>query len=579
MQPSAPIAQVRAALEDILSWPEIARSPQLAQFLRYIVEARLEGRDGAVKAYSIAVDVFGRPPDFDPQSDPIVRVQARRLRTLLDQYYDSGNSTQPVRIHLPVGRYVPEFELRSEAAMSQAEAVPARETPAEPRAAAVLSPPRRFGSGLLVGAFFALAVAGLAYLLVIWGQPMPAGLDSPPPREPEVTVVDFQNLAGDAGKSVASGLALDLVTDLGRFDDIQTRYGVPESGAKSTPPKPAGPDFYVLSGVTRIVDNAVEYGAILTRSQDQSVQWSYALSRPLREASLPRAMDEVSRNMALVLGSPRGPLHKPARQWLASHPNFAAAATPYICRVAFEVYHDSGRATDAAAAQNCIASLPADEQIAPAALATNAVLSMGVASREDLPHETEGAIRLSEVAVTAAPTNSFVWEQAGRVDELGGEAAKARVAYASALQLNPASANALAALARLLSLGPDWQQGQVLAQTAIEDTPDPPSWYFAAPALNALRSRDYVEARQFGETLAQSDRTLGSVIVVAAALESGDTAIVSRFLPQVLDHQPFRASGILPELRRRLSDSNLLASLAGGLERAGVPPEALTGPY
>ena len=78
---------ILTALERLLAWPEIARSPQLGRFLAYIVQRTLDGNEQAIKAYSIAVDVFGRPADFDPQADPIVRVQARRLRALLDDYY------------------------------------------------------------------------------------------------------------------------------------------------------------------------------------------------------------------------------------------------------------------------------------------------------------------------------------------------------------------------------------------------------------------------------------------------------------------------------------------------------------
>jgi hypothetical protein len=106
----APSAErVRAALDEVLGWPAISRSPQLAELLRYVVEKTLSGDEGSIKAYSIAVDVFGRPQSFDPQADPIVRVQARRLRTLLEQYYEAGESRADVEIHLPLGRYVPEF--------------------------------------------------------------------------------------------------------------------------------------------------------------------------------------------------------------------------------------------------------------------------------------------------------------------------------------------------------------------------------------------------------------------------------------------------------------------------------------
>ena len=74
--PSA--AEVRSALEELLGWPGISRSPQLSELLRYVVERTLSGDEASIKAYSIAVDVFGRAQTFDPQSDPIVRVQARQ---------------------------------------------------------------------------------------------------------------------------------------------------------------------------------------------------------------------------------------------------------------------------------------------------------------------------------------------------------------------------------------------------------------------------------------------------------------------------------------------------------------------
>jgi hypothetical protein len=111
MKTGAPAAaEVETALEELLGWEPVARSPQLAGFLRYVVERTLAGEESGIKAYSVAVDVFGRPQNFDPQSDPIVRVQARRLRSLLDQYYREAGADAAIRIALPVGRYVPVFE-------------------------------------------------------------------------------------------------------------------------------------------------------------------------------------------------------------------------------------------------------------------------------------------------------------------------------------------------------------------------------------------------------------------------------------------------------------------------------------
>lgn len=100
---------VRAALDRIVSSPLLAKSPQLAHFLIFIVEETLGGRGNRLKAYTIATDALGRDADFDPQSDPIVRVEAGRLRRALEQYYATEGRDDPLTIELPLGHYVPVF--------------------------------------------------------------------------------------------------------------------------------------------------------------------------------------------------------------------------------------------------------------------------------------------------------------------------------------------------------------------------------------------------------------------------------------------------------------------------------------
>ena len=106
-------AQVRAALDRIVSSPALSKSPQLGNFLRFVVEQTLEGNAGRIKAYTIAADALGRDSSFDPQHDPIVRVEAGRLRRSLDHYYSNGGSNDPVVIELPRGKYVPVFRANS----------------------------------------------------------------------------------------------------------------------------------------------------------------------------------------------------------------------------------------------------------------------------------------------------------------------------------------------------------------------------------------------------------------------------------------------------------------------------------
>jgi CheY-like chemotaxis protein len=105
-------AEIRATLEVMLLNKIFSISPQLAAFLRFVVEAELRGDRTFIKGYTIAVEALGRGEDFDPTRDLIVRVEAGRLRRALRQYYDGPGATDQVVIDVPLGRYVPTFRYR-----------------------------------------------------------------------------------------------------------------------------------------------------------------------------------------------------------------------------------------------------------------------------------------------------------------------------------------------------------------------------------------------------------------------------------------------------------------------------------
>src|SRR4051794_9759778 len=93
---------VRRQLERIIATPDFTQSPRMCRFLRLAVEYSLDGRASELKKSLIGVKVFDRPASFDPRADPIVRVEARRLRTKLEKYYKAA-SAEEVRIGLPKG--------------------------------------------------------------------------------------------------------------------------------------------------------------------------------------------------------------------------------------------------------------------------------------------------------------------------------------------------------------------------------------------------------------------------------------------------------------------------------------------
>jgi tetratricopeptide (TPR) repeat protein len=100
---------VRTHLDRLFHSPHFDGSARSREFLGYVVDEVLAGRGGYLKQAVIAVEVFGRKPDFDAVIDPIVRVQAGRLRRSLERYYLLSGDVDSLRIELPKGSYAPVF--------------------------------------------------------------------------------------------------------------------------------------------------------------------------------------------------------------------------------------------------------------------------------------------------------------------------------------------------------------------------------------------------------------------------------------------------------------------------------------
>ena len=116
---------VGAALARILASDTFATTPVLRRFLQFVVGQTLSGKRDELKEYAVGMAVFDRGSGFDPQIDTIVRVQARRLRARLNDYYAGPGCADAVVIGLPKGSYVASFQRRE---IVDATAVPPRFT-------------------------------------------------------------------------------------------------------------------------------------------------------------------------------------------------------------------------------------------------------------------------------------------------------------------------------------------------------------------------------------------------------------------------------------------------------------------
>ena len=185
--------EFRAELNRVLQSESLGHSESMKKLLAYLGEKSLNGGANALKEYTIGVEAFNKPPDYDPQLDPAVRVAASKLRHKLENYYLKEGSLDPVRIEMPRGHFALKFSLAStEHPVSEVE--PLR---------AALRKWRLAASGLAVVA----AVSVLASLYLGWGsfRRQEISETTVPPLTPELQMIWGPFLKGDRPVKISLG--------------------------------------------------------------------------------------------------------------------------------------------------------------------------------------------------------------------------------------------------------------------------------------------------------------------------------------------------------------------------------------
>jgi TolB-like protein len=160
---------VRAALEKILASPTFATAGRHNRLLRYLVDRTLAGEGDQLKEYVLGVDVFDRADSFDPRIDSIVRVEVRRLRSRLEDYYREHGRTDPLTITIPRGSYVPVFESRTAGPTS----VPILES-----SSSTPGPGRAYSPAVIIAAALSVVIVLFAVGVVVNNDRLPAQASS-----------------------------------------------------------------------------------------------------------------------------------------------------------------------------------------------------------------------------------------------------------------------------------------------------------------------------------------------------------------------------------------------------------------
>jgi adenylate cyclase len=284
-------------LERLLASAEFVASDRLKEFLRFVVEHRLAGRAEALKAYTIALEVFGRDSTFDPQTDPVVRMEASKLRRRLERYYLGAGQDDPVRIDIPKGGYAPTFRYRTDP--SGIVAPPA--TPARRR-----GPPYRWlGLG-------ALTLTSGILLFALRSEDPASGTEGEGPtlheRRPAIMVVPLEDLSeGHAGEAFAGGLTDELASNLMRSGAFQL-YSVYGRSLEEPPAEPdelsERPDVgYMVKGSIRGRADRVRLIVHLIDARTGQFVWTETYDRVLTPENVLGVQEQLAADVAGQLAS------------------------------------------------------------------------------------------------------------------------------------------------------------------------------------------------------------------------------------------------------------------------------------
>ena len=267
------IEKIREQLQNILTCEAIRNSQVISKFLEFVVEEKLSGRTDEIKEYTIGVKALGRPVDFNPQLDAIVRIHAGRLRRMLGEYYNDKGKNDSLIIDIPKGTYIPVFELRTEGSKKEF----------------LLSPGESASSGVI--------------------KKTTADISD---RKPVLAVFPFHNLSNkQAMNYFVEGMGEQLSIDFARFQHISvlsyysTWKYADEIKDFNKLYQITGAD-YVLAGSVRFIDDMVRFNVELASAQSGIMVWTETYLRRLTVTNIYEVQDEIVNQILTAIADDHG---------------------------------------------------------------------------------------------------------------------------------------------------------------------------------------------------------------------------------------------------------------------------------
>ncbi|MBX3536547.1 MAG: adenylate cyclase [Chelatococcus sp.] len=568
----------RAQCERILSSPEFRAPERARNFLRYIVEETLEGRSGRIKAFSIAIEVFGRDETFDTQNDPVVRIEAGRLRRALERYYLVAGQDDPVLIDIPKGGYVPVFARRHPESLPVVETEALRSDPPAVETHKVV-PRHLFHRWAVVAVAVGIVLLGVVYAVIESGLFRQSTVNpSTFQGGPSVLVRPFVDLGGDGNSALyAAGLTEDVLSQIARFKELRI------IGSETSRSLPAGAGVadlhrmlgvsYVLEGAVRVFDGRFRVTARVVDAGTSTIIWSNAYEEDLRSGDLFKIEVELANKVATAVAQPYGIIFQADERRTANAPPDDLEA--YGCTLRFYGYREVLSAEAHAAVRSC---LERAVSLHPTYATAWAMLSYIYLDEDRFGFNTRPDRRPLERALDAARRAVRLDPESVRAHQalmmalfFVGEPEEALRLGAHAYALNANDTEFLGEYGSRLAQAGEWQRGASIIEEALLRNPGNAGFYAGMLGFAAYMQGDVARAITFIRRADLQKFPLYHVIAALIFARAGLNAEAAASRRQFLAMRPRFFDDLDNELAKRNFRPEDRLILTDAAREAGFP--------
>lgn len=507
-------AEVMLQLDRIVRNQQFERADRSKAILSFVVAEMLAGRSDRIKAYTIATLVLNRDADFDPQVNPIVRMEAGQLRRRLDRYYATDGAEDDLVITVPKGGYVPSFSRRR---LKPDDVSDGKMTPSRQPGASALR--RRIVAHLFSGVSTRLASIGILAAVLAAGVTMlmvngPAKTAETWSRDiPRVLVIPFLSTDRVAEADIAAGLHEEIRHYLLRYDMVQLAADT-QAGNSGQPGS-----YLVLSGTVRSSEGRTRVAIRLADPVTDTLAWSDAIEHQEAGEPMFNIQGMLAAQVAAATAAPYGGVSQ-----VTFSPELPAQLENgvYTCRFLAFKYRLTTSRQVLRQAQDCLERYRTAEPDRSEILALSSLVFLDAVKLFPGATDEEKAAALTVArdaarkAVDLAPRSPTALQALAAVDLFEGRLDEAMALLRLGLSLTPENPELLASLGMVLGASGDWSQAAVMTETAVTRTLPPPGWYRLVSAASAYVRRDYESALRTAEQADMKDAPLAKYFMVAA---------------------------------------------------------------